>query len=109
MLVGFDGNGNATEIDPNTVGAANNLSSWQWVLNFTDNGTVYIPANVAMTVDNGIFPIGSGTLAFKKSTASDPGTFTDTSLPTDLEAGSWLSATLTSIVGFYAAQLVRIA
>lgn len=87
------------------------LGSWQYAPNWADNGSIYIPAALAMTLDlTGAPSIGTGTLAFAKSTGAAPDVFTDTTLPVDLEAGSWLRVTLSGLSGgFYAAHLLRTA
>ena len=79
----------------------------QWTPNFTAAADVYIPANVAMTIAQGNAKIGTGTLAFAKSTAAAPGTFSSTTLPATLEAGAWLKVTASAVTGFVATHLVR--
>ena len=81
----------------------------QWTPNFTGAADVYIPANVAMTIAQGNAKIGTGTLAFAKSTAAAPGTFSATTLPATLEAGAWLKVTASAVTGFVATHLVRTA
>lgn len=83
--------------------------SFDWTPNFIAPGSVYIPALVAMTIDAGNPPIGSGTLAYAKSTTAAPGTFTSTTLPATLQAGAWLQVTASNIVGFVSAHLRRTA
>lgn len=80
-----------------------------WAPNFTGDGDVYIPAEVAMTIDAGNAAIGTGTLAYEKSTTAAPGTFTSTSLPATLQAGAWLKVNASGVTGFVAAHLVRTA
>lgn len=81
----------------------------EWAPNFTADGDVYIPAVVAMTIDEGNAAIGTGTLTYEKSTAAAPGTFATTTLPATLEAGAWLKVSAASVTGFVAAHLVRTA
>lgn len=81
----------------------------KWALNFTDDGDAYIPAYEAMTVDIGVAAIGTGTLAYEKSTTADPDTFSSTTLPATLEAGAWLKVSVSSITGFVAVELKRTA
>jgi hypothetical protein len=81
----------------------------RWTLNFTASGDAYIPADVAMTIDVGVAAIGTGTLAYEKSTAVAPGTFSATTLPATLEAGAWLKVTVSAITGFKAVELKRTA
>lgn len=81
----------------------------EWTPNFSDDGDVYIPAAVAMTIDQGNAPIGTGSLAYAKSTAADPDDFTSVTLPEDLEAGAWLKVSATGVSGFLATHLVRTA
>jgi hypothetical protein len=71
-----------------TVSALN--GAMEWAPNFTDAGDVYIPAVVAMTIDQGNAAIGAGTITFEKSTAAAPETFSAATLPVTLEAGAWL-------------------
>lgn len=85
------------------------LDMQRWTINFTANGDAYIPADVAMTIDAGVAAIGTGTLAYEKSTAAAPSTFSSTSLPATLEAGAWLKVSVSSISGFKAVELKRTA
>jgi hypothetical protein len=62
-----------------------------------------------MTVDQGNAAIGTGALAYSKSTAAAPSTFTSTSLPATLEAGAWLKVSASSVTGFVATHLKRTA
>jgi hypothetical protein len=62
-----------------------------------------------MTVDEGNAAIGTGTLAYEKSTTADPGTFSSTTLPATLEAGAWLKISASGVTGFVACHLVRTA
>lgn len=81
----------------------------EWTPNFNDDGDVYIPARVAMTVGQGNAKIGTGTLTFAKSTNAAPSTFSSTTLPATLEAGAWLKVTAASVSGFVATHLKRTA
>jgi hypothetical protein len=85
------------------------LQAAEWAPNFTAAGDVYIPAVVAMTIDQGNAAIGTGTLAYAKSTTAAPGTFTSTTLPATLQAGAWLKVTASAITGFVATHLKRTA
>jgi len=79
--------------------------AFDYVLNFTLPTSAYLPALTAMTIDLGVTPIGSGTVAYAASTAAAPADFTPTSLPAALEAGSWLRVTTDDVVGFLAVHL----
>lgn len=81
----------------------------EWAPNFTAAGDLYIPADVAMTISQGNAAIGTGTLAFEKSTAAAPGTFSSTTLPATLQAGAWLKVSASAVTGFVATHLVRTA
>lgn len=81
----------------------------EWAPNFTAAGDVYIPAVVAMTIDQGNAAIGTGTLTFFKSTTATPGTFNSTTLPATLQAGAWLKVTAAAVTGFVATHLKRTA
>lgn len=89
--------------------AAYLIGRTEWVPNFSAAGDVYIPAQVAMTIGQGNAAIGTGTLAYLKSTAAAPSTFSSTSLPVTLEAGAWLKITASSVTGFVATHLKRTA
>ena len=84
-------------------------SAKEWVVNFTAAGDAYIPALVAMTIDAGNAAIGTGTIAYQKSTSAAPGTFSSTTLPATLQAGAWLKVSASSITGFVAVHLQRTA
>ncbi len=84
------------------------LTALTWDFNFTANGDGYIRANEAMTVALG-GTIGTGTLAYAKSTAGAPSTFNSTTLPTTLEAGAFLKVTASGVSGFLATQVKRTA
>jgi hypothetical protein len=90
-------------------GALSVTSAKEWTITFTSAGDAYIPALVAMTIDAGNAAIGTGTLAYAKSTAAAPGTFSSTTLPATLEAGAWLKVSASAITGFVAASLKRTA
>ena len=92
-----------TAIDDAVAGAL------EWAPNFSADGDVYIPAVVAMTIDQGNAAIGAGTITFEASTAADPDTFTAATLPADIEAGAWLKVTAASVTGFCATHLKRTA
>jgi hypothetical protein len=62
-----------------------------------------------MTISQGNAAIGTGTLAYEKSTTADPGTFSGTTLPVTLQAGAWLKVSATSVTGFVATHLKRTA
>jgi hypothetical protein len=81
----------------------------EWAPNFTADGSVYIPADEAMTISQGNAEIGTGTLTYEKSTNAAPGTFSSTTLPATLEAGAWLRVIATGVSGFRATHLVRTA
>lgn len=85
------------------------VGSQRWTINFTDDGDAYIPANVAMTIDVGVAAIGTGTLAYEKSTTAAPDTFASTTLPATLQAGAWLKITVSSLTGFKVVELRRTA
>jgi chemotaxis protein histidine kinase CheA len=89
--------------------AAQVLASWQYALNYAADSDIYLPADIAMTVDLGAPTIGTGTLAYAASTAAAPTTFSTVSLPADLEAGSWLRVSATGVSGFLAAHVQRVA
>lgn len=81
----------------------------EWALNWTADGDVYIPAAVAMTIDEGNAEIGTGSIVFAKSTAAAPDTFSATALPATLEAGAWLKVSASSVTAFKATHLRRTA
>lgn len=86
------------------VPAINELSQ---PVNFMAAADAYIPARVAMTIAQGNAPLGTGTLAYAKSTAAAPATFTTTTLPATLEAGAWLKVSASAVTGFVAVDLYR--
>lgn len=79
----------------------------EWALNFTSDGDLYIPVRTAMTIDMAVAPIGTGSIAFSKSTAAAPGTFSGTTLPVTLQAGAYLKVAATGVSGFLAFMLAR--
>lgn len=81
----------------------------EWTPNFSADADLYIPAAVAMTIDEGNAPLGTGSLAYEKSTTAAPGIFSSTTLPATLQAGAWLKVTATGVGSFLAAHLVRTA
>jgi hypothetical protein len=85
------------------------VSAKEWAITFTAAGDAYIPAVVAMTIDQGNANIGTGTIAVLKSTTASPGTFSSTTLPATLQAGAWLKVSASSVTGFCATHLVRTA
>lgn len=85
------------------------LEMQRWTINFTADGDAYIAADVAMTIDAGVAAIGTGTLAYQKSTAASPSSFSSTSLPATLESGAWLKVSVSSLAGFKAVELKRTA
>jgi len=82
-------------------------AGYEFNVNFTAAADAYIAARVAMTISQGNSPLGTGTVAYSKSTAAAPSTFTSTSLPVTLEAGAWLKVSVTAVTGFYALDLYR--
>jgi hypothetical protein len=100
-------NDNFTELYAATSGSL--ALDAEWAPNFTADGDLYIPAVVAMTVDQGNAEIGTGTITYEKSTTAAPSTFSSTTLPATLEAGAWLKVTAASVTGFVATHLVRTA
>jgi hypothetical protein len=106
-LVKFTGNG--IDLPPGkTVSQAGiPLRPAEWAPNFAADGTVHIPATEAMVISQGNATIGTGTLAYAKSTAAAPGTFGAASLPVTLEPGAWLKVTAAGVSGFLGAHLKR--
>lgn len=82
-------------------------NAYDWNPNFNADGALYIAAREAMTIAVGNPPIGTGAIAYAKSTAGAPGVFANTALPATLEAGAWLRVTATGVVGFLAADIFR--
>lgn len=81
----------------------------EWAPNWNVDLDLYIPAPFAMTIDQGVAQIGTGDIAYAKSTAAAPDTFNDTTLPAVLEEGAWLRLRATGVNGFLATHLVRTA
>jgi hypothetical protein len=102
------GTGDPTDLSASQVRSIL-LEMQRWVINFTANGDAYIAADVAMTIDVGVTAIGTGTLAYEKSTTATPSTFSSTSLPATLQAGAWLKITVSGISGFKVVELKRTA
>lgn len=92
-----------------TLTASGNESAIEWAPNWTGDADWYLPAAVAMTIDEGNAALGTGTLAIEKSTSAAPGTFAAASFPVMLEAGAWLKIGATGVSSFLAAHLVRTA
>lgn len=99
----------ATRIAAEFGAVRGELPAPDFALNFTGDSDVYIPAYQAITLSQGNGAIGTGTLAFAKSTTAAPATFASTSLPVVLEAGAWLRVSATGVSGFVATQLRRTA
>lgn len=102
------GTGDPTDLSASQVRSVL-LEMQRWNFNFTANGDAYIAADVAMTIDAGVAAIGTGTLAYEKSTTAAPSTFSSTTLPATLEAGAWLKVSVSGISGFKAVELKRTA
>jgi len=92
---------------PQGVQGVQGPAGYEFILNFTAAADAYVAARTAMTISQGNAPIGTGTLAYSKSTAAAPSTFTTTTLPATLEAGAWLKVTASAITGFVAANLYK--
>lgn len=110
-LLGASGGTAVEEITPGMglALASNTLKAQQtWDFNFTSDGDGYIRAYEAMTIALG-GNIGTGSLAYEKSTNATPGTFASTSLPATLESGAFLKVTASGVSGFLAVQLLRTA
>lgn len=78
------------------------------VFNFTDDGEARFYADVAMTLTQQSTS-GTGSVAYEKSTAAAPSTFSSTSSPISLEAGAWLKVSASSVSTLYAVALKRTA
>lgn len=102
------GTGDPTDLSASQVRSVL-LEMQRWNFNFTANGDAYIAADVAMTIDAGVAAIGTGTLAYEKSTTAAPSTFSSTTLPATLEAGAWLKVSVSGISDFKAVELKRTA
>lgn len=105
--VAFDGTAPITVPAVDTATPRLPLTELSLAVNFTAAADAYIPARVAQTIAQGNAPIGTGSLAYAKSTAAAPSTFTTTTLPATLEAGAWLKVSATAVTGFLAADLYR--
>lgn len=105
--VSFNGTANITVSAVDTATPRLALTELSLAVNFTAAADAYIPARVAQTIAQGNAPIGTGTLAYAKSTAAAPATFTTTTLPATLEAGAWLKVSATAVTGFVAVDLYR--
>lgn len=105
--VPFDGTASITVPAVDTATPRLPLTELSLAVNFTAAADAYIPARVAQTIAQGNAPIGTGSLAYAKSTAAAPSTFTTTTLPATLEAGAWLKVSATAVTGFLAADLYR--
>jgi hypothetical protein len=81
----------------------------EWAPNWTSDGDIYIPAVVAMTVDQGNAALGGATITFEKSTSASPSVFSSTTLPASLQAGAWLKVSAAGVSGFAATHLKRTA
>jgi hypothetical protein len=81
----------------------------EWAPNFSSDGELYIPALVAMTIDQANAEIGTGTITYEKSTSGAPSTFNSTTLPATLQAGAWLRVMAAGVSGFVATHLRRTA
>lgn len=90
------------------TGAAALLTVPTWDFNFTDDADAYIRAPVAMTIAEQD-TTGTGTIAYEKSTAAAPDTFSSTTAPITLEAGAKLKVSASSITGSVAVHLERTA
>lgn len=99
------------------AGAAEELTAAQvraflltetWDFNFAADGYQVIRASEAMTITQQA-TTGTGTVAYEKSTAAAPDTFSSTSSPITLEAGAKLKVTASSVTATYAVHLERTA
>lgn len=77
-----------------------------WTPNFTADGEVRFYADEAMTVTQQATS-GTGSVAYQKSTAASPGTFSSTTSPITLEAGAWLKVVASSVSSIFAVHLKR--
>jgi len=102
------GEGGLAGGDPGSGSGSSTTGVQEWAPNWTGDASWYLPADVAMTIEQGVAKIGTGTLAFAKSTAAAPGTFTTATLPVTLEAGAWLRVTASGVSGFCATHLRRV-
>ena len=96
------------EVDSAVAGAGGGLAPPIPAANFSADGEVRIYAQEAMTITQQATS-GTGSVAYEKSTAAAPSTFSSTSSPIALEAGAWLKVTASSVSGLYAVALERTA
>ncbi|MDR7101532.1 hypothetical protein [Croceicoccus sp. BE223] len=94
--------------DTITISATGGGGSLEWVPNFTADGEVRIYASEAMTITQQ-GTSGTGSVAYEKSTAAAPATFSGTSSPATLEAGAWLKVTASAVATLFAVALKRTA
>jgi hypothetical protein len=94
-------------VDYEYTGSAWNKMGQEWAVNFTSDGDAYIPVQFATVIAQANAQIGTGTLAYEKSTNAAPGTFSSTTLPATLEAGAWLKISASGVSGFVATHLRR--
>jgi hypothetical protein len=92
----------------NSLAAKADLTDLSWTPNFSSDGEIRFRADEAMTLTQQATS-GTGSIAYEKSTAAAPGTFSSTSSPITLEAGAWLKATASSVSSIYAVHLKRTA
>jgi hypothetical protein len=90
---------------------APSIQSFAQSINFTADGSAYVPVRVQIQLGQGNAPLGTGTLAYAASTAADPGTFNAVTLPVTVQGGAWLRVTASGIPagGFLAVDLYRTA
>lgn len=79
-------------------------TGWERTPQFSDDGEVRIYASAALSVSQ-VATSGTGSVAYEKSTAAAPGTFSSVTLPTALEDGAWLKVTATGVSGLFAVHL----
>ena len=91
-----------------SAGAPTTHAAQQWVPNFSADGEARIYADEAMTITE-TATSGTGTVAYEKSTAAAPSTFSSTTSPITLEAGAWLKVTASSVTDLFAVALERTA
>lgn len=91
-------------------GARDNLllNVLTWDFNFADDGDAYVRAPTAMTITEQATS-GTGTIAYEKSTAAAPNTFSSTTSPITLQAGARLKVSASAITGSVAVHLERTA
>lgn len=90
------------------LGLANTALALPLTFNFTAAGEARFYADVAMTLTQQATS-GSGSVAYEKSTAAAPSTFSSTTSPITLEAGAWLKVTASSVVSIFTVHLKRTA